>query len=248
MTCALGISDELTTFSRWFSFVLAFICWPAAACALVGLLQRGNRPEVKHSWLLPLLVPVGLSICASIWNEDISALLVGLAGLAASRMSYRAGFVLSGWWRKLGSPSKLFAPYVWTITSVGVLLAGLLISTLSSHSDPHVQSSVSSGITSLNLLAIISLVSGIVTANSCRSQRLATKLAAALTMQLPTICLLGYGLVAGLGYGLSLAVSGRIDFTIFLVAMLSFPVMIFPSLLGAALTSCVPVKANRANT
>ncbi len=237
MTCALDISDELTTFARWFSNVLAIICWPAGACSLVGFMQRGNRPEVKHTWLLPLLVPVGLAIYSSIWRGDLSMLGLAVTGVAASRFSYQTGFVLSKWWRQLGSQSKLFAPYLWTVTSVGVFLILYLISFFSRPHDPHVQSTASAGLFGIQVLGGLSFATGLTAAIACRSRRLATQIAAALTIQLPTAAMLGYALIAGLGNGVLSVLSGQLDFAVFQVSLCALAIMILPSI-GGAICAC----------
>lgn len=246
MTSALSISDELTTFSTWFSYVLAFISWPAGASALVGFMQRGDRPEVKHSWLVPLSVPLLMAIGACVSRQDLLPLPATIAGIAVARLSYRIGRLSSKWWRQLGSQSKLFGPHLWATCGLGLILAMYLAGSLSRSSGPHVQPSLQAGISSLYMLSFLSLMAGIETAHSCKSRKFATQLGAVLTMQLPMMALLGSAIVAGLfqtGIGLFTGVSGT---QATLVSLLCMPLLIVPSTIGTGIVyGCKSIRANR---
>ncbi len=233
MTSALGISDELTTFSRWFTGVLAFIGWPSASCALVGLMQRGNRPEVKYTWLLPLILPIAALACTVSFRQEYFQIVIAAVGVIASRHAYKLGLALSKSWRQLGSQSKLFAPYLWAINTVGIWLALQIVFFFNAPSTPHEQGDVSVGWTTVCELGVISYATGIATALSCRSRRLGTQLGAVLTIQTPTIMILGASIVAGLLNGITAALGGIFDLNVAIVAVCSLPVMLMPSIAGA---------------
>lgn len=143
------------------------------------------------------------------------------------------GLALSKSWRQLGSQSKLFAPYLWAVNAVGIWLALQMVLYFNSPSTPHEQGDVSVGWTTVFALGAISYATGIATALSCRSRRVGTQLGAVLTIQTPTLMILGASIVAGLLNGIMAALGGVFDLNVAIVAMCSLPVMLMPSIAGA---------------
>lgn len=233
MSSALGISDQLTTFSPLFTGVLAYIGFPSAGCALVGLMQRGNRPEVKYTWLLPWVVPLLSLACVLSFRQEYFQIAIAAIGIVTSRHAYKLGLFLSKSWRQLGSQSKLLAPYLWAINAFGIWLVLDLVRIWSMPSSPHEQSSSAVGWGITSAMAALSYGTGLATAFGCRSRRLGTQFGAVLTIQVPTIIILMSCLIAGVLNGTAIAATGVVDFNMALVSFCSLPLMVLPSIAGA---------------